>query len=253
MRVRYLGIAAALAFAASAATAQTAAEHIATGDQLHSELKPAEALVHYEEAVKSDSTNYEALWKASREAEDIAEFDSDKAKGNALYKQAEGWARRAVALKPDDAEGHFYLARAIGKVALTLGSSDKVKYAKVVRDEALAALKANPKHPGALHVMGVWNAEVMRLNGFSRFMAKNFLGGKIFNEASWDNATRYMEQSVEVDPTRLTHHLDLAAIYRDRGETEKARAQYQAVLDGKELDFNDHFYKRIAAEQIKKM
>ena len=49
-----------------------------------------------------------------------------------------------------------------------MGTRDQIKYAGEVREQALEALKFNPKHPGALHVMGVWNAEVMRLNGISR-------------------------------------------------------------------------------------
>ena len=36
-----------------------------------------------------------------------------------------------------------------------------------------------------LHVMGMWNAEVMRLNTFSRAVAKNVLGGRVFGAASW--------------------------------------------------------------------
>ena len=58
--------------------------------------------------------------------------------------------------------------------------------------------------------MGMWNYNVMRLSGMSRFMAKNFLGGKVFGSANWDEAQRYMEQSVAVEPERLVHHLDLA-------------------------------------------
>ena len=43
-----------------------------------------------------------------------------------------------------------------------------------------------------MHVMGMWNAEVMRLNGMSRFMAKNFLGGRVFESANWNDAQRYL-------------------------------------------------------------
>ena len=35
-----------------------------------------------------------------------------------LYDRGEQYARRSVALKPGDAEGHFALARALGKTAL---------------------------------------------------------------------------------------------------------------------------------------
>ena len=156
-------------------------------------------------------------------------------------------ARRAVAAKPDDAEGHFELARAIGKNALTMGTRDRVKYAGVVHDEALAALKLSPKHPGALHVMGVWNAEIMRLNGFSRFMAKNLLGGKTFSEANWDNAIRYMEEAVAADPGRITHHLDLARVYRDRDMHDKAREQLEWIARAPLAEYNDKYYKQEAA------
>ena len=30
------------------------------------------------------------------------------------------------------------------------------------------AARLDPNHPGALHVLGVWNAEVMRLSGIER-------------------------------------------------------------------------------------
>ncbi len=76
--------------------------------------------------------------------------------------------------------------------------------------------------------MGVWNAEVMRLNGFSRMVAKTFLGGKIFGTASWAEAIRYMEASVAVEPTRLVHLLDLARVYRDAGRKQDALATFSA-------------------------
>ena len=70
-----------------------------------------------------------------------------------------------------------------------------------VRAHALECLSSNPKHAGCLHVMGMWNAEVMRLNGIARLVAKNFLGGKVFGTANWKEAVRYMEASVAAIPS----------------------------------------------------
>ena len=256
MKVRYLAFAAALAAAPAAyatAAAQSASEHVAMGDQAHDALNAAEAAKHYEAAVAADSTNYEALWKAARELVDLAEFDPNKDTRTQHYRQAEQFARRAVAANPNDAEGHFHLARAIGRVALTLGAKDRVKYGKEVRAQALEALKHDPKHPGALHVMGRWNAEIMRLSGFERFFAKNFLGGRVLGSASWGNARRYMERAVEVDPERLAHHLDLGDIYADIGERAKAREQYEIVVRGAAIDYNDPSYKRQAADRLSRL
>ena len=134
-----------------------------------------------------------------------------------------------------------------------MGTKDKVKYAGVVHDEAMAALRIDPKHAGALHVMGVWNAEVMRLNGVSRFMAKNLLGGKVFGEASWDNAIKYMEDAVAQDPNRITHRLDLAEIYIDRKMYDRAKQLLEWIAKAPITEFNDKHYKEAAAEMTKKL
>ena len=237
----------------SGARAQSPQEHIAIGDSLHALFKPDEALSHYLAAIGLDSSNYEALWKAARSEVDLAEVERDEARRNRYSRSGEGLARRAIRMNPQDPEAHFHLARALGRRALSVGVRDRVKFATEVRAEALEALRLNADHPGALHVMGVWNAEVMRLNGLSRFLAKNVLGGKVFGEASWDQAQKYMERAVAVDPDRIVHRLDLGKIYVDRGDKAKARAQFELVTGGRRVDFNDPAYKREAEAELAKL
>jgi len=229
--------------AGSIAGAQTAADHIALGDKEYLAMKAPAALMHYEEAIKLDPKNYEANWKASRSAVDLGSYERDDEKRGLDFSHAELYARRAVEANPGDAEGHFNLARSLGKNALSQGPKARIKYAKDVRAQALECLKINPKQPGCLHVMGMWNAEVMRLNGFTRMMAKNFLGGQIFGSASWPEAKRYMEESVANEPDRIIHHLDLGGVYKDMGDKAKARAEYEAVMKLPNRDFNDRHFK----------
>lgn len=197
-------------------------------------------------------TSYDWFVNAAHAAVDSGEFASAERRA-ALYKNAEQYARRAVAANPNGAEGHFQLARAVGRNALTMGTRDRIKYAKEVRDQALAALAADPKHAGALHVLGEWNAQVMRLSGFSRMIAKNFLGGKVFGEASWDNAQKYLEEAAAIEPNRIVHRLDLAAVYVDRGQKAKAIEQYEWIARAPVTDFNDAKYKELAAERLKEL
>jgi tetratricopeptide (TPR) repeat protein len=251
---RLLGAAVILAFSAAAGRlgAQSAADHIAIGDREHAAMNAPSALQHYQEAIKVDSRSYEALWKAAREAVDVGEY-APQAQRDSMYTAAESYARRAVEANPGDAEGHFNLARALGRKALSLGKRDQVKYAGDVRTQALEALKFNPKHPGALHVMGMWNYNVMKLNGMSRFMAKNFLGGKVFDSANWGDAQRYMEESVAVEPNRLVHHLDLARVLLARGEKEKAREHYEHAVKGTRAEYNDRHYQAAASDELKQL
>jgi tetratricopeptide (TPR) repeat protein len=235
---------------ASASVAAQANDHLVRGDEAYAALRPVDALAHYEAAVAEDSTGYDALWKASRSLADLAEYEPDKGRRADMYRRAEQFAQLAVAVKPDDAEAHFHLARALGRVALSHGPRDRVKYGKAVREQALAALRLDADHPGALHVMGMWHAEVRRLPGIARFFAKSFLGGKIFGSARWDEAVRFLSRAVEVDPERLAHHLDLARIYRDTDQPEQARLHYQHVIDGAATDYNDGHYKDEAAAEL---
>jgi tetratricopeptide (TPR) repeat protein len=236
----------------AAAVAQSAADHVALGDRDHAAMNAPSALHHYEEAIKLEPKSYDALWKASREAVDVGEY-APPAERDAAYTLAEQYARRAVEANPGDAEGHFNLSRALGRRALSLGKRDRVKYAGDVRTQALEALKFSPKHPGALHVMGMWNYNVMSLSGMTRFMAKTFLGGKVFDSANWNDAQRYMEESVAVDPGRLVHHLDLARVYAARDDKTKAAEQYELVIRGPRTEYNDKHYQSEAEAELKNL
>ena len=195
--------------------------------------------------------NYPALWKAAREAVDLGEIESDAAKRSAFYVRATAYARRAIAVDSTDAEAYFHAARALGRAALTMGARDKVKLAAEIRHDAMRALQLQPRHPGAAHVMGVWNAEIMRLNGVTRLIAKTFLGGQVFSTASWAEATRYMELAVAIEPDRLVHRLDLARVYRDSGRLADARRTYEVAIGLPSLDANDAGFRREAQDELK--
>ena len=238
------------ATAMSSASAQTVAEHVALGDRDYLARQAPSALTHYERAIAADPRNYEALWKASRSAIDIGSYASDASRRSAMYTSGEQYARRAVALNSQDAEGHFAVARALGKTALSRSPRGRVKYATEIRAQALECLKYSPKHPGCLHVMGMWNAEVMRLNSFTRVVAKNILGGRTFGAASWREAVRYMEAAVASEPDRIVHRTDLADVYDDVGEKAKARAERETALRLPVADVNDSVYQEQARRAL---
>ncbi|HEY8174272.1 MAG TPA: hypothetical protein VIF32_01140 [Gemmatimonadaceae bacterium] len=247
MNMRVVLIAATALLSASL-SAQSAADHIVLGDKDHAAMNAAGALRHYQEAIRIDANNAEALWRASREAIDLGEF-SDAAR-DSLYQLGALFARRAVQADPKSSMAHFALAKALGRRALSLGKRDRVKYAGEVRTEALEALRLDSLNAGALHVLGMWNAEIMRLSGIERFFAKNVLGGKTFGQANWNDASRLLERAVVIEPDRIVHRKDLGAVYDDKGQKDKARETYQAALRLKAIEPNDAEYKREVEKRL---
>jgi hypothetical protein len=128
-----------------------------------------------------------------------------------------------------------------------------VKRAAEIRSAALKAIELDSQNHKAYHVMGRWNAEIMRLSGLSRFFAKTFLGGKIFSAASWDSAAVYMEKALAVSPDNIYHHLDLAEIYIDRERYSEARIHLNQVESLPVFDVMDPVYKQRAASLLRKI
>lgn len=239
------------------AIAQTADEHVAMGDEAHENLDPEGALRYYQAALELDSDHYESLWRAARSAVDIGKLLEEEKKQekvrDSLYILAVGYARQAIAANPNGADGHFMLANAVGRVALTKGPRERVRFSKIVRMEALRAVELDSLHDGAYHVLGRWHAEIMRLPGIAKFVAKTFLGGKIFNEASWENAVRYLERAVELRPSDIYHHLDLAEAYVDSDDPDSARPHLRQIPELPVADVMDPLYKQQAAELLQKI
>jgi tetratricopeptide (TPR) repeat protein len=220
--------------------AQDVAAEIGRGDRAHAALDAPAAFAHYSRAASFDASSYEAAWKASRSAADLeARSRDDRRRRLELLGHAQSHARRAVALRPDDAEGHFSLARALGLAARSVGIRERVRYATEVRNHALECLRIAPQHAGCMHVIGAWNAEVMRLSGVERFIARQFLGARALGRASWADAVRHLEAAVAAEPWRIAHRVELAEIYGDLGRRSAMLEQYEIALRLESRDYGD--------------
>ncbi len=245
----------ALAFggAAAPAPAQTAADHAPDLPVGAEDREPAVALAHFEAVLARDSTQYEANWRAALALVNLGKRTPDAEKSPArdsLYARAETYARRAVAAKLLGADGHFALAIAIGRASLTRGPRERVARAAEIRVEALKALELDPRHDGAHHVLGRWHAEIMRLSGITRFVARHVLGAEVFAEASWEAALQHLERAVALNPGNIYHRLDLAEAYLDRRRPAEARGQLEALLALPAVDAMDPTYQRRAADLL---
>jgi tetratricopeptide (TPR) repeat protein len=244
-----------LSFLFAAGSALLPVRLAAQGDELAAGVQAADAhdlaaaRRHFEVVLRRDPASYEANWRLALLLIDIAKQIPDNLPSTArdsLYLHAESYARRAVAAKGDGVEGHFALANAIGRATLSMGSRERVKRATEVRAEALRTLELDPRHDGAWHILGRWNAEVERLSALQRFFAKAFLGASVFNSASWDEAERDLRLAVQYAPARIVHRLDLAEVLISRRKWADAQQQLEAIAALPSADVADPSYKRQA-------
>jgi tetratricopeptide (TPR) repeat protein len=230
--------------------AQQVEDHVALGIAASDAHDLRTALQHFQAALDQDSSSYEANWRGAITLLTLGEQLGDGGKNperDSLYQEAERYAGRAVASNPAGADGHFALAASIGRTSLTMGRKARIRRAAIIRSEALRTIALNPRHDGAYHILGRWNAEIMRISGLGRFFAKSFLGAGIFNQASWGKAIYNMEKAVQLDPGRIYHHLELAEIYAERKRVADARTQLHLVDSLPDREIMDSVYKRQGA------
>ncbi len=229
------------------AQAENVAELIEKGDTARDDFDNSQALSFYDKAVKADGENCEALWKLARAHVDVGEAAEGEAQEN-HYLEAEKFARRAVAVCPDNADAHLQVAVAVGRVALISGTKKKVNLSAVVKAESQKALELDPNHPVAHHVLARWHREVANLSGFAKAFAKILYGG--LPPASNEKAVEHFKKAIALEPEHINHHLELGITYEGIQEWELAKEEYKKVAGLPEKDSDDPEHKKEAARRL---
>ncbi|HEX9728181.1 MAG TPA: tetratricopeptide repeat protein [Gemmatimonadales bacterium] len=233
--------------------AQSPEGHIARGDSLNDLFMPGDALEEYKSAILLEPRDYGALWRAARSQVDVAKLllgDTDviKRARDSAYAIARDFAVRAVEFAPNEADGHFTLALALGQLSRTRGGKERVRFGREIYDEAARSLELDPDHDGAHHILGAWHAEVKRLSGLTRFLAKTFMGGGFMDRANWDSSVVHLERAVELRPSYIHHRLELAEVYIDLKRFDEARAQLELIPGLRQSDVLDDRHRERAAQ-----
>lgn len=126
---------------------------------------------------------------------------------------------------PSDPGVQYLYAVALGaRVEVEKGKAQLHKAEELYR-QVERVLALDPDHAGALYIQGRLNAAVMRLNRIKRFIATKLLGGAVLSSASWEEARRLLEAAAREDPCVPDHHLELARVYAETGDPDRAREE----------------------------
>jgi tetratricopeptide (TPR) repeat protein len=225
---------------------------ITKGDAAYKKFDNKAALEFYKKAVETHPQNYEAAWKSARAYVDVGEKLSDTKERRSYYEKGYEYAKKAVGYNPNGAKGHLYLSIAIGRVALDAGAKERVKLSKEVKSEVDKALAIDPQDDVAWHVLGRWHRRLSTLSWIEKKFANIFLGG-VPKEASMDNAVDCFKKAIQLNPSHINHHLELAITYEKMGKRELAVMEYNKVMNLPIKDADDEDHKKEAEERLKKM
>jgi tetratricopeptide (TPR) repeat protein len=191
----------------------------ASADALYSDRTNLDSAVRaadlWAAALASNGRDFDSAWKLAR-ADYWLGGHAPKAEERSYYEKAMNAAQKAIAIAPDKAEGHFWLAANMGALAESAGVSAGLKYRKPIKSELETVLRMNPAflEGSADRALGRWYFKVPRLFGGSHKQAEEHLKA----------ALKYKADST------VTNYF-LAELYVDDDRVPEARTQLQKVLD----------------------
>ena len=198
-----------------------APDGLAHADSLFDNYQEKESLAAYNEVLDENPNNLSALWHASLLYSRIGNRLDDDDEMKMYYNNAKDLAQRALAVDSTSADANFVMAVAMGRMALIVGSRERVAASRDIKKYADRALEADSTNAGAWHVLGRWNYEISNLN-FAERLAANVLFGGIPEGASTEKAVEYINKAIALNPKFVLYYYDLAKAYEELGEDEQA-------------------------------
>ncbi len=198
---------------------------------LEKEFKVETALQKFEEIVRRDPQNGEALHHASRMLSTIGGRMKSDRRDTKLkyYEKAKAYAERAINNDPKSTQARLAYIISLGLMSeIAINPREKIKNAKTIRNEAESIIKLDSTFAEAYFVLGKWHFELAKLNWLEQLACK-FLGG-LPNDISMETSLKYYDVAIDKDPKSILYLYGRAALYHYRGEDLLAEKNLQKAL-----------------------
>jgi tetratricopeptide (TPR) repeat protein len=212
---------AALLLTGAALQAEPADQLIAMGDVFYAKLQAAEALKFYLPAEKLEPNNIRLLEHISREYRHLMSDATSAQEKFRLGSTAVDYARRAVALDPNDAEAQLAVAISYGRLEPLEGNREKFAAVHIIKDAVDKVIKLDPRNDLAWHILGRWHEGLAEVNPVLRAMAQVAFGK--LPDSTHEEAATCFEKAIALNPNRLMHYIELGLVYAQMGRTDDAR------------------------------
>lgn len=174
---------------------------------------------------------------AARAASFYAMYQAETNKERAAwFSKAEAAAKKAIQEDPENPEGYFELARALGRLAQYRGILQSLSLASAVRDNLNKALELNPNYASAMVALALWHLELSQ-------KGVGWLYG-----ASEKKVIPLFEKAIQLEPNRIIHRYEYAKALARLGKTQEALKQLEVALSLPPKDARDEYVLKEAQE-----
>lgn len=185
---------------------------IADGKKLESIYKEKEALQKFETALLKDPNNVEALYRASMLLSKEGERQSNKEAKKPYFEKAKTYSQKAIKLNEKEPEAHFTYAVALGRLSLLADSEERLKNAKLIKQEAERTIQLDPSHAGGYHILGRLNREIANMSPIKVMAAKALYDG-VPEGCTFEKAEKFFQKAIELKPGYILYYYDAALNY----------------------------------------
>ena len=226
-------------------------DYLEKGDESYSKFNNVEAISYYEKALNITPNNFEVLLRLVKTynaaGEEYYEY-RNRTEAEYYINKALEFADKFRIKFPDSAEVYSYFAMSNGNIALFKGGKEKIKYAKLVEQNAKKSISINPNAYLPYIILGIYYREIAGLSWIERAFANTFLGG--IPSGSYKDSESMFKKALSFDPNMIVANYQLAKTYRQMDKESEEKALLQKVLKLPIRDFRDKFAKEKATKRL---
>lgn len=177
------------------------------------ELK--QAVKSYEDVCSNDGTNYEAHWRLARCIYYYGVREPSRDVRQQLFQKGIDAAKKAIALQPRKAEGHFWLGVNYGVFGEAKGVMKSLSLVGPIKTEMNAVLRIDPNCEGG---------------GPDRVLGRLYYRLPWIAGGSKKQSFEYLQKSLKLAPTNTLTKLYLSDTLWSLGQKAESRKQLEEIL-----------------------
>ena len=199
-------------------------EAVFRGDEAFQKIDYPAAISAYEAALHEHPQETEILWRLARAYVCLGEV-SGEADRSHMFNTAEEYARRCVAFDSSKAEGHTWLAGALGYEAWYSGVSDQIRIAHELLHELDCALALNPGDDIAYSIKGSFYRALGDVGWVKRGIVSVIWGS--LPPGGYEESESALLKAIALAPRTMRHSYELGVLYLDMDRKVEARKVLQ--------------------------